>query len=85
MIAASSYTAITLFLCECAMQTNSDFPSPALFGVIKTFGVFGLPYQVIDALRQLSDGDWMMRVRLIETSEEVEYRYTRVLDDPKAI
>ena len=38
----------------------------------------------IKPVRQLADGDWMMRVRLLETSEEVEYRYTHVLDDPKA-
>jgi len=70
---------------EFAMQTAPSFPSPTLLGAIKTFGVFGPAYQVIEALRQLADGDWMMRVRLVETSEEVEYRYTRVLDDPKAI
>ncbi len=66
------------------MQTSPPFPSPTLLGVFKTFGVFGPAYQVIDAVRQLADGDWMMRVRLLETSEEVEYRYTHVLDDPKA-
>ena len=66
------------------MQTIPAFPAPALLGAFKTFGVFGPAYQVIEAIRQLADGDWMMRVRLIETSEEVEYRYTRVLDDPKA-
>lgn len=67
------------------MQTSSLFPSPTLLGVFKTFGVFGPAYQVIDAVRQLADGDWMMRVRLLETSEEVEYRYTHVLGDPKAV
>ncbi|MDY7573963.1 DUF5397 family protein [Actimicrobium sp. CCI2.3] len=65
------------------MKTSPSFPSPKLLGVFKTFGVFGPAYQVIDAVRQLADGDWMMRVRLLETSEEVEYRYTHVLDDPK--
>lgn len=59
------------------------FPYPALLGAFKTFGVLGPAYQVIEAVRQLADGDWMMRVRLLETSEEVEYRYTRVIDDPK--
>lgn len=66
------------------MQTISSFPSPALLGAFKTFGVFGPAYQVIEPVRQLADGDWMMRVRLLETSEEVEYRYTRVQNDPKA-
>ena len=67
------------------MQTLPSFPSPTLLGVFKTFGVFGPAYQVVEAVRQLADGDWMMRVRLLETSEEVEYRYTHVLGDPKAI
>lgn len=66
------------------MQTIPSFPSPTLLGGFKTFGVFGPAYQVVEAVRQLADGDWMMRVRLLETSEEVEYRYTHVLDDPKA-
>ncbi|MFZ4536070.1 DUF5397 family protein [Propionivibrio sp.] len=38
----------------------------------------------MEPVRRLADGDWMMRVRLLETSEEVEYRYTHVQDDPKA-
>ncbi|MFT5588337.1 MAG: hypothetical protein ACI9ZF_000502 [Bradyrhizobium sp.] len=66
------------------MPTSSPFPSPTLPGVFKTFGVFGPAYQVIDAVRQPADGDRLMRVRLLETSEEVEYRYTPVLNDPKA-
>jgi hypothetical protein len=66
------------------MQIIPSFPSPTLLGVFKTFGVFGPAYQVVEPVRQLADGDWMMRVRLLETSEEVEYRYTHVLDDPKA-
>lgn len=66
------------------MQTIPAFPASALLSAFKTFGVFGPAYQVIQAIRQLADGDWMMRVRLIETSEELECRYTRVLDDPKA-
>lgn len=66
------------------MQAITSFPSPDLLGVFKTFGEFGPPYQVVEPVCQLADGDWMMRVRLLESGEEVEYRYTHVLDDPKA-
>lgn len=66
------------------MPTASTFPSPVLLGTFKTFGAYGPAYQIIAPVRQLADGDWLMRVRLLETSEEVEYRYTHVLDDPKA-
>ena len=66
------------------MQIIPSFPSPTLLGVFKTFGLFGPAYQVVEPVRQLADGDWMMRVLLLETSEEVEYRYTHILTDPKA-
>jgi hypothetical protein len=66
------------------MQTIPSFPTPTLLGAFKTFGVFGPAYQVVEPVRPLTDGDWMMRVRVLETSEEIEYRYTHVLDDPKA-
>lgn len=66
------------------MQTTTSFPSPKLLGAFKTFGVFGPAYQIVEPVRQLEDGDWMMRVRMLETNEEVEYRYTHALNDPKA-
>lgn len=66
------------------MQMISSFPASSLLGVFKTFGRFGPAYQVIEAVHPLADGDWLMRVRLLETSEEVEYRYARIQDDPEA-
>jgi hypothetical protein len=32
----------------------------------------------------LSDGDWMIEITLVETSEKTEYRLTRLSDDPEA-
>ena len=66
------------------MATITTFPAPALLGAFRTFGDLGPAYQVVEPVRQLADGDWLMRVRLLETGEETEYRYTHVLADPKA-
>lgn len=60
------------------------FPGTALIGKIKTFGPFGPACEIIAPVRQLEDGDWIVNVRLMATGEEAEYRYTHVLDDPKA-
>jgi hypothetical protein len=60
-------------------------PAPLdVVGAFKTFGPFGPPYEVVAPMRRLDDGDWMMQVRLLETGEDVEYRYAHVLDDPIA-
>ncbi len=66
------------------MQEVENFPAPELIGGFKTFGPFGPAYQVVGPIRRLADGDWLVRVRLLETGEETEYRYAHLVDDPKA-
>jgi hypothetical protein len=66
------------------MQQTVTFPAPEIIGTYKTFGPFGPAYQVVAPIRPLGDGDWLMEVRLLETGEDVEYRYTHLVDDPKA-
>ena len=51
-------------------------------GEIKTFGTFGEKYQVLKPIRQLEDGDWLMRVKVLCTNENINYRYSEVLCDP---
>ncbi len=53
-------------------------------GEIKSFGVFGPKYEVGQPLRQLADGDWMVRIKLLESGEETEYSYAHLLNDPEA-
>jgi hypothetical protein len=53
-------------------------------GQIKSLGLLGPKYEVGEPIRQLNDGDWMVRIVLIETGEEAEYRYTYLLADPLA-
>ena len=53
-------------------------------GKVKSFGAFGPKYEVGSALRPLGDGDWMVRIKLVETGEETEYRYSHLIKDPEA-
>lgn len=54
-------------------------------GEIKTFGPDGPKYEVGNPLYSLENGDWMMNIILIETGEEVEYKLSRIAEDPLAI
>jgi hypothetical protein len=54
-------------------------------GCVKSFGPFGPKYEVGLPLRPLGDGvDWLVEVTLIDSGERVEYRLSKLLDDPKA-
>jgi len=43
----------------------------------------GPVYEIIANGSELPDGDRLMRVRVLETGEEVDYRLTGILDDPR--
>ena len=62
------------------MQATIAPPSVPV-GKIKSFGPFGPKYEVVQLLRQLDDGDWMVEVTMVE---KAEYRLTRLTDDPEA-
>jgi hypothetical protein len=68
-------------------QTHTDtakLPQPAnLVGTWRRFGVAGPVYEIIGAGRELPGGDRMMRVRVVETGEELDYRLAEILDDPR--
>ncbi len=58
-------------------------PLPAaLVGTWRRFGAVGPVYEIIGTGRELPGGDRMMRVRVVETGEEVDYRLDEILDDP---
>ena len=62
---------------------SENVPGPeSLIGSFRRFGPFGPVYQVIEKLRD-EDNDIIMKVRVVDTGEEAEYRYTHILDDPK--
>jgi hypothetical protein len=66
------------------MQAHkSSLPSTQV-GKIKSFGAFGTKYEVGQPVRQLENGDWMVKIKLLETGEEVEYCFDHLKDDPEA-
>jgi len=54
------------------------------YGQVKSFGPVGPKYKVGRFLRPIDDYDAMVEVLLIETGETVEYRLSRIQDDPDA-
>ena len=43
----------------------------------------GPVYEIVGVGQTLGDGDRLMHVRLVETGEEVDVRFTDILDDPR--
>jgi hypothetical protein len=54
-----------------------------LVGTWRRFGAVGPVYEITNAGREMPDGDRMMRIRVVESGEEVDYRLTDILDDPR--
>jgi Family of unknown function (DUF5397) len=54
-------------------------------GTIKSFGAFGPKYEVREPLRPLADGDWMIKIKLLDSGEAIEYRRSHLLNDPQAV
>jgi hypothetical protein len=52
-------------------------------GTWRRFGAAGPVYEIIGTGHGLPDGDCLMRVRVVETGEEVDYRLAEILDDPQ--
>ncbi|MDO9453810.1 MAG: DUF5397 family protein [Stagnimonas sp.] len=49
-----------------------------------TFGAFGPVYEVLKTVKHLEQDDCLMRVRVLESGEELDYRYSKIKDDPEA-
>lgn len=68
-------------------DTHTDLtirPRPeSLVGTWRRFGTAGPVYEIIAGGAELPDGDRLMRVRVAETGEEVDYPLTGILDDPR--
>jgi len=54
-----------------------------LVGTWRRFGSAGPVYEILGTGRELPDGDRVMRVRVLESGEEVDYKLTDILDDPR--
>ncbi len=63
---------------------TASLPLPAsLLGTWCRFGLFDPVYEIIGVGNKLPNGDLLMRVRVVESGEELDYRFADILDDPK--
>jgi hypothetical protein len=53
-------------------------------GKIKTFGVHGPKYEIMGTGHRSENGDWLVPIKVIESGEELDYRYSRLSLDPDA-
>jgi hypothetical protein len=59
-------------------------PQPAnLIGTWRRFGSVGPVYEIIASGDELPGVDRLMRVRVVETGEELDYRLVEILDHPR--
>lgn len=63
---------------------DSQIPTPqALIGTWRRFGPLGPVYEIVSAGDRLTGGDCAMRIRVVESGEELDYRLSEILDDPR--
>ena len=55
----------------------------SLIGTWRRFGLSGPVYEIVSEAKKLPFEDETVRVRVIETGEELDYKLADVLDDPK--
>jgi hypothetical protein len=67
-----------------AYTGTTSLPHPSSFvGTWRRFGLSGPVYEIIGVGDTLPNGDVLMRIRVIESGEELDYRLADILDDPK--
>lgn len=66
-------------------QPQASFiPDPiTLVGTCRRFGAFGPAYEIIGVGAEEPLGDRWMKVRVLESGETVDYKFSDILDDPK--
>jgi hypothetical protein len=50
----------------------------------RRFGPVGPVYEIVGIVRELEDGDKMLKIRVVESGEEAEYRLSDASGDPEA-
>jgi hypothetical protein len=63
---------------------NNLTMSDVQIGQVKSFGAFGPKYEVTGPGRRSKEGEWLVPIRVVESGEELEYRYSRFMLDPEA-
>ncbi len=60
-------------------------PAESLIGTWRRFGNVGPVYEIIGIGNDRPAQDRTMRIRVLESREEVDYRLTDILEDPQAL
>ncbi len=64
--------------------TITRFRAPsALIGTWRRFGPVGPVYEVVGASRALDGVDHLMRIRVLESGEELDYQLSKIVEDPR--
>jgi Family of unknown function (DUF5397) len=58
-------------------------PPERLVGTWRRFGVAGPVYEIVGVGREEPNGERIMRIRVVESGEEADYKMTEILDDPR--
>ncbi len=66
------------------MRMKTAFPDQSVIGQFRRFGPLGPAYQVMQPIKTGKDGDWLIRIRILNTGEETDYRYSHLKNDPVA-
>ena len=64
-------------------RTTKAATASDLVGTWRRFGAAGPVYEVIGAGAKRGDGERMVRVRVVESGEELDYRLAELMDDPR--
>ena len=59
-------------------------PPASQLNRFRSFGAFGPAYEVIAVERSLPNGDELLRIRLVESGEELLYKRSAMQQDPEA-
>lgn len=59
-------------------------PTPEkLVGGFRRFGIDGPAYEIMSVGAATDDGDVLLCVKVVESGETLNYRFTQILNDPK--
>jgi len=63
---------------------DMQVPAPQrLVGTWRRFGRTGPVYEILATCEPLGNGDAQMRISVLESGEELDYRLNEILDDPR--
>lgn len=60
-------------------------PLDAVVGSFRTFGRLGPVYEVLSAIEPVAGNNVLLRIRVLESGEELDYPLATALDDPAAL